>query len=237
MTYRAAAALQGAVYQRLSTWGGLNGVAVVDAVPPGTGTGTFILLGPEQANDESDGSGAGVAHMFVVSIISDAAGFMAAKAAGAEVSLALCEVPLTLAVGSLVDLTFVRAVVERRLVVANAVDDVLLAGLVGLGLPALSEGPGLRGYEYLLKMRIDRIKASAVAELTAEVATAKAARDALEATSPEQLWATDLDEFSVAWTAYSAWRDALTAETAAESTGAKKVKKAAGVKKATAKKA
>ncbi len=128
-------------------------------------------------------------------------------------------------------LTFVRAVVERRLVVANAADDVLLAGLVGLGLPALSEGPGLRGYEYLLKMRIDRIKASAVAELTAEVATAKAARDALEATSPEQLWTTDLDEFSVAWTAYSAWRDALTAETAAESAGAKKVKKA--VKKAT----
>ena len=84
MTYRAAAALQGAVYQRLSTWAGLNGVAVVDAVPPGTGTGTFILLGPEQANDESDGSGAGVAHMFVVSIISDAAGFMAAKAAGAK---------------------------------------------------------------------------------------------------------------------------------------------------------
>ena len=65
MTYRAAAALQGAVYQRLSTWAGLNGVAVVDAVPPGTGTGTFILLGPEQANDESDGSGAGVAHSWL----------------------------------------------------------------------------------------------------------------------------------------------------------------------------
>jgi len=133
-------------------------------------------------------------------------------------------------------LTFVRAVVERRLVVANAVDDVLLAGLVGLGLPALSEGAGLRGYEYLLKMRIDRIKASAVSELTAEVATAKAARDALEATSPEQLWTTDLDEFSVAWTAYTAWRDALTAETAAESAGAKK-KITKAPKKTVAKKA
>ena len=41
MTYRAAAALQGAVYQRLSTWGGLNGVAVVDAVPPGTGNEAY----------------------------------------------------------------------------------------------------------------------------------------------------------------------------------------------------
>jgi DNA topoisomerase-2 len=140
-------------------------------------------------------------------------------------------------------LTFIRAVVERRLVIANVADDVLLASLVGLGLPALSEGAGLRGYEYLLKMRIDRIKASAVAELTAEVATAKAARDELEATSPEKLWERDLDEFSTAWNAYSAWRDALTAETAAESAaaGAKKVKKAtkavAGTKAVVGKKA
>jgi DNA topoisomerase-2 len=126
-------------------------------------------------------------------------------------------------------LTFIRAVVDKRLVVANAADDVLLAGLTGLGLPPLSGGEGLRGYEYLLKMRIDRIKASAVAELTAEVEAAKAKRDALEATTPAQLWLTDLDEFSAAWTDYTAWRDALNAETAAESRAAaagKKVKKA-----------
>jgi len=113
MTYRAAAALQGAVYQRLSTWGGLQGIAVVDAVPAGGGTGTFILLGPEQANDESDASGAGAAHVFVVSIISDAAGFMAAKAAAAEVSLALGDADLALETGTLVDLGFVRAVAKR----------------------------------------------------------------------------------------------------------------------------
>ena len=113
MTYRAAAALQGAVYQRLSTWGGLQGISVVDAVPAGGGTGTFVLLGPEQANDESDASGAGAAHLFVVSIISDAAGFMAAKAAAAEVSLALGDADLALATGTLVDLGFVRAVAKR----------------------------------------------------------------------------------------------------------------------------
>jgi len=113
MTYRAAAALQGAVYQRLSTWGGLQGISVVDAVPAGGGTGTFILLGPEQANDESDASGAGAAHLFVVSIISDAAGFMAAKAAAAEVSLALGDADLALETGTLVDLGFVRAVAKR----------------------------------------------------------------------------------------------------------------------------
>ena len=113
MTYRAAAALQGAVYQRLSTWGGLQGISVADAVPAGGGTGTFVLLGPEQATDESDQSGAGAAHLFVVSIISDAAGFMAAKAAAAEVATALGEADLALETGTLVDLGFVRAVAKR----------------------------------------------------------------------------------------------------------------------------
>ena len=134
-------------------------------------------------------------------------------------------------------LTFIRAVVEKRLIVANAADDVLLAGMEGLALPKLSGGDGLRGYEYLLKMRIDRIKASAVAELTAEVAAAKAARDALLATTTQQLWLTDLDEFSAAWSDYTAWRETLNAETAAESRaasegkGGKKVKKAKAVTK------
>jgi DNA topoisomerase-2 len=117
-------------------------------------------------------------------------------------------------------LTFIRAVVDKRLVVANAADDVLLAGLEGLALPKLSDGEGLRGYEYLLKMRIDRIKAAAVAELTAEVATAEAARAALDATTPQQLWLTDLDEFSAAWATYCTWRETLNAETAAESRAA-----------------
>jgi DNA topoisomerase-2 len=131
-------------------------------------------------------------------------------------------------------LTFIRAVVEKRLIVANAADDVLLAGLEGLALPKLSSGEGLNGYEYLLKMRIDRIKAAAVAELTRMVETAKAARDALIATTTQQLWLEDLDEFSAAWSDYAAWREALNAETAAESKAAasgKKVKKAKGVKK------
>lgn len=131
-------------------------------------------------------------------------------------------------------LKFIRAVVEKRLIVANAADDVLLAGLEGLALPKLSSGEGLNGYEYLLKMRIDRIKAAAVAELTRMVETAKAARDALIATTTQQLWLEDLDEFSAAWSDYAAWREALNAETAAESKAAasgKKVKKAKGVKK------
>jgi len=137
-------------------------------------------------------------------------------------------------------LTFVRAVVDKRLVVANADDVELLAGLRALELPMLSEGEGLRGYEYLLRMRIDRLKAAAVTELTAELAAAVAARDKLAATTTQTLWLTDLDEFVSAWTSYSAERTSVYAATSAGSaaggaTGGKKRGAAAPRKKAVAK--
>ena len=100
-------------------------------------------------------------------------------------------------------LVFVRAVVEKRLVIANADDEVLLASMRALELPALSGGEGLKGYEYLLRMRIDRLKAAAVAELESEHANLMRVRAALEATTAEQLWLSDLDEFSASWTSYS----------------------------------
>lgn len=113
MSYAASAALQGAVFGRLTGWGPLAGVSVVDAVPPGTGTGTFILLGPETVLDQSDKSGLGAEHQFVVSVISDATGFIPAKTAAGEVSAALVGASLTLATGSLVSLNFVRASAKR----------------------------------------------------------------------------------------------------------------------------
>ena len=111
-------------------------------------------------------------------------------------------------------LAFVRAVVERRLIVANAEDADLLLGLQALSLPPLSGGEGLKGYEYLLRMRVDRLKAAAVAELDAEVTALKTKRDALESTSVETLWLTDLDTFATAWADYIAWRNATYVSTA-----------------------
>jgi DNA topoisomerase-2 len=104
---------------------------------------------------------------------------------------------------------FVKAVVTGELVVANATDEALLAGLKGLGLPPLSsssstttEAADLRGYEYLLRMRVDRLKAAAVLELESELATVKAARDALASKTAEELWLTDLGIFSTAYEAF-----------------------------------
>jgi hypothetical protein len=119
-------------------------------------------------------------------------------------------------------LTFIRAVVEKRLVVANASDEELLAGLQALQLPALSDGEGLKGFEYLLKMRIDRIKAAAVIDLEGEVAAATAIRDTLAATSIQQLWLADLEEFSTAWKDYVAWRNSTYASASEGAAPAKK---------------
>lgn len=132
---------------------------------------------------------------------------------------------------------FVRAVVAGTLVVANAEDDALLAGLKALALPPLSaaaseDSNSLKAYEYLLRMRVDRLKAAAVAELEAQLAAARAERDTLAAKSAEDLWLADLDVFSEAYERFLAARVEARAATAAESVGAKAPAKKKVVRKA-----
>ena len=112
MSYAAAAALQGAVFQHLSAAPALAGVAIYDAVPPQP-AGTFVLVGPEEARDASDGSGPGAEHLMQVSVVSDGAGFLAAKTLAAEVSDLLAGAALVLARGRLVSLAFQRARAQR----------------------------------------------------------------------------------------------------------------------------
>lgn len=113
MSYAGAAALQAAVFARLSGWPDLAGVAVLDAMPAGGGAGTFVLLGPEEARDASDQTGDGAEHRLVVSVISDATGFLAAKTLAVAVSEALTGAELVLAVGRVVGIAFQRAVARR----------------------------------------------------------------------------------------------------------------------------
>ncbi len=113
MSYGSAAALQAAIYGRLTGFAVLTGVAVHDAVPPGGGTGTFILLGPEEVQDQSDKTGGGAEHRFVISVISDASGFLAAKTVAVGVSDALVDADLVLARGVLISLHFLKASARR----------------------------------------------------------------------------------------------------------------------------
>ena len=113
MSYAAAAALQSAVYARLTGYLPLAGVTVVDAVAPGSGGGKFILLGPETASDKGDKGHRGAEHQFQVSVISDDTGFLTAKVIAAHVSDALLGSSLSLTAGSLVGLSFYRAIARR----------------------------------------------------------------------------------------------------------------------------
>ncbi|WP_135451080.1 MULTISPECIES: DUF3168 domain-containing protein [Tabrizicola] len=112
MSYGAAPALQTAVFQRLSGWPALAGVPIHDAVPPNV-SGTFVLIGPEEARDQSDKSGAGAEHQLVISVITDTTGFLSIKAIAAEISDALADAPLSLSRGVLVSLFFLRASARR----------------------------------------------------------------------------------------------------------------------------
>lgn len=113
MSYIASAALQSSVFAALTTWPDLDGVTIVDAMPPGTPAGSFVLLGPEVAVDQSDTSGAGAEHRFEIAVISDETGFLAAKTIAGAVSAALVDAELTLATGHLVSLNFLRATARR----------------------------------------------------------------------------------------------------------------------------
>ncbi len=116
MSYAIGAALQAAVYQHLladAALAALVGTAIYDAVPPGTTTGTYVSLGPEDATDASDKTGDGAVHDFVVSVITDEAGFQAAKAVAEAVSDALTDADLALARGHLVGIWFLKAKARR----------------------------------------------------------------------------------------------------------------------------
>ena len=113
MSYGMAAALQAALYLRLSGLPALAEWPVLDAPPKGRSEASFVLIGPEEVIDRSDRTGTGAEHRFTVSVISDAAGFQAAKAAAVAISDALGEGVLALERGRMVGLWFQRAVARR----------------------------------------------------------------------------------------------------------------------------
>ncbi|WP_300066886.1 DUF3168 domain-containing protein [uncultured Ruegeria sp.] len=116
MSYGVSAALQAAVYQQLSANSDvvtLSGGAIYDAVPAGAVPQTYVTLGPEDVREASDRSGAGAVHRFTVSVVSEVAGFGAAKTLAGAICDALENAPLTLDRGRLVGLWFERASAKR----------------------------------------------------------------------------------------------------------------------------
>ena len=105
-------------------------------------------------------------------------------------------------------------------------DDDIVVALKEQNLPALDcmEKPdNVDSYEYLLKMRMDRVKASAVEEARKHVEAARTSLELLKATSAQNLWLRDLDVFEKSWSALQVTREA--ASSGATGTLKKEVKK------------
>ncbi len=117
MSYAMAAALQGAVYQRLQADAAVQalvGADVYDAMPAGTVPDTYVSLGPELVRDRSDKTGAGAEHEFTVTVFTTEAGFGVAKDCAAAICDALVGADMPLARGRLVALDFHRARAVRE---------------------------------------------------------------------------------------------------------------------------
>jgi DNA topoisomerase-2 len=127
---------------------------------------------------------------------------------------------------------FLLALLEDRMDLRRKSDDQIVTALKAQELPALDgmdKPDDIDSYEYLLKMRMDRVKASAVEDARNHVESARVALELLRATSAETMWIHDLDVFEKSWVALQETREAAR-------TGAplrKEVKKTIKLKKST----
>ena len=116
MTYAIAAALQTALYTRLTAdpaLAAITGHAIYDALPAGPLPPLYVLLGQEEVRDASDQTGFGADHALSILVLSEASGFASAKAAAAAICDALLGAALPLTRGTLVSLNFTKAKAAR----------------------------------------------------------------------------------------------------------------------------
>jgi len=116
MSYGMAAALQSAIWQRLSgdaALASLVGGAIFDAAPQGAVPDLYVTLGPEDVRERGDATAAGAEHRITVSVVSAEAGFLVAKQTAGAVSDALEGTALSLDRERLVSLSFLRARARR----------------------------------------------------------------------------------------------------------------------------
>ena len=116
MSYAVSGALQSAVFAHLSADANVTalvGSDIYDAIPQGTVPPLYVSIGAEKVRDKSDQTGRGAEHEFAVSVVTDLAGFAAAKQVAGAVSDALVDAPLSLARGTLVALNFYKATAAR----------------------------------------------------------------------------------------------------------------------------
>lgn len=126
---------------------------------------------------------------------------------------------------------FIRGVVAKTIKIMDVEDDVLLASLKTHKLPPRSdrEAPDtLKAYEYLLRMRVDRIKKSSIAEAERDVEKAEAELVELEKTTAINMWLGELEEFLAVWDKHEALMVKVMTASEGVAMGKKKISKRSG---------
>jgi DNA topoisomerase-2 len=113
---------------------------------------------------------------------------------------------------------FIQAILDERLVLQKKTDEEIVQGLQACDIPPLSgnDPNAYDSYDYVLKMRIDRLKLSAIVELDKQIMEKQGEIDYLDSQTGASLWIKDLDEFQEAWSIYSAARMAESVPMAVE---------------------
>lgn len=135
---------------------------------------------------------------------------------------------------------FIQAILDERLVIQKRSDEEIVAGLKECEIPPLScpEKPDeYDSYDYVLRMRIDRLKESAIIDLDEQITEKQGQIDYLEQQTGASLWLKDLDEFEEAWKQYVSSREMESVAVASgQGAGAEKKKPTIRMKKPVAKK-
>jgi len=135
---------------------------------------------------------------------------------------------------------FIQAILDERLIIQKRSDEEIIAGLKASEIPPLScpEKPDeYDSYDYVLRMRIDRLKQSAIVDLEGQISEKQGQIDHLEKQTGASLWLSDLEEFEATWKAYSEHRAAESVAVASgQGAGVEKKKPTIRAKKPVAKK-
>jgi DNA topoisomerase-2 len=101
---------------------------------------------------------------------------------------------------------FIQAILDRKLELQRRTDEEIVENLKQCNIPALSnpaKPDEYDSYEYVVRMRIDRVKQSAVIELDKQIGDKQSEIEHLENQTSKSMWLSDLDEFYDSWKEYS----------------------------------
>lgn len=123
---------------------------------------------------------------------------------------------------------FLQAVLDERLILQKKTDDDIVKQLMECAIPPLScmdQPYAYDSYDYVLRMRMDRVKQSAIEELDGQIREKETEIARLEGETAASLWLADLAELEQAWNRMAAARTAESVAVASSESAVKAPRK------------